>query len=115
MTSTFQETTVTIALILLVICLIIIGILLYKSTVNAEYPPVASDCPDYWKDMGVSGSSRCVNVQSLGKDSGACDGPMDFSKSRWTGSAGLCNKNKWASGCDLTWDGVTNNDNACST
>ena len=116
MASSFQEITVIIALVLLIICLIIIGITLYNSTYNAEYPPVSADCPDYWKDLGVSSGEGCVNAQSLGKqDKQICKGPMDFSLSGWQGSDGMCRKNKWAKTCDLTWDGITNNDNACSS
>jgi hypothetical protein len=117
MASSFQEITVVIALVLLIICLIIIGISLYNKTYNAAYPPVTGDCPDYWQDLGVSsGGGGCVNVQSLGKqDRQICKGPMNFTLSGWEGDDGLCKKSKWANACDLTWDGVTNNNNACSS
>jgi len=111
MASGFQEITVIVALVLLVICLIIIGISLYNNTYKSKYPPVTGDCPDYWKDVGTSGS-LCKNVQNLG----TCDiTQKSFVGSEWQGSSGLCNKSEWAKGCDLTWDGVTNNNTACST
>ena len=111
MASGFQEITVIVALVLLVICLIVIGIALYNNTYNSEYPPVAGDCPDYWKDVGTSGS-LCENTKNLG----TCDdASKTFTGSEWQGSSGLCKKKTWAENCDLTWDGVTNNNNACST
>ena len=39
---------------------------------------------------------------------------MNFTTDVWTGDDGLCYKSKWAKACDLTWDGVTNNTNACA-
>ena len=44
----------------------------------------------------------------MGSDS--CAKVMDFSKSPWIGDTGLCRKLEWAKKCDLSWDGVTNND-----
>ena len=38
---------------------------------------------------------------------------MNFNTGPWASSDGLCNKSKWAKACNLTWDGVTNNKNAC--
>ena len=38
---------------------------------------------------------------------------MNFNTGLWTGDDGICNKQKWANSCDLTWDGITNNPNAC--
>ena len=38
---------------------------------------------------------------------------MNFNNPPWSGSNGLCVKSRWARGCDLTWDGVTNNADAC--
>ena len=39
---------------------------------------------------------------------------MNFNNPPWSGSNGLCVKSKWARTCDLTWDGVTNNADACN-
>jgi len=39
---------------------------------------------------------------------------MNFNQPNWTGSNGLCNKSRWARACDLTWDGISNNHDACS-
>ncbi len=110
--ATFQSITMTVAIIILVICLIIIAIALYRSKYNTQFPPVVADCPDYWLDMSEGDASNCVNkMKDLGNPN--CPREMNFSTSMWTGDDGLCKKRTWARKCDLTWDGVTNNANAC--
>ena len=99
----FQRITITIALIILIIILVVIGFLLYKAKETLDYPPEIAECPDYWKVVGIQ---KCENVKDLGTN---CTSPMDFSGSNWQGNSGLKNKNAWAKGCGVTWDGVTNN------
>jgi len=108
----FQSIVMSVATILLIICLIMIGIALAKSSSDTQYPPVVADCPDYWLDLGDVGGADCTNVKNLGGEN--CSNTMDFTKSIWTGDDGLCNKSKWAKACDLAWDGVTNNTQACT-
>jgi len=103
----YQKIVVTIAIILLILALISFGIVLYNQKYNSEYPPIVADCPDYWIDM----DGTCVNSKNLGKQS--CKNNMDFSEGVWAGDKGLCLKQKWAKSCDLTWDGVTNHNDAC--
>ena len=100
-----------VAIIMLIICLILIGVSLHNQKFSTAFPPVVADCPDYWLDKSDGDSSNCENVQNLGKDS--CSKTMDFSTSSWTGENGTCNRSRWASACNLTWDGVTNNSSAC--
>lgn len=109
----FQKTTMIIAIIILIICLIFIGISLYNSKYNTQYPPVVADCPDYWLDLSDGDGANCVNKKNLGKSN--CNKSMNFSTSFWTGDEGLCRKYKWARKCNLTWDGVTNGTDACSS
>lgn len=112
--ATFQSITMSVAIVILIICLIIIAIALYRSKYNTAFPPVVADCPDYWLDMSDGDGSNCVNkMKDLGNPS--CPRTMNFSTSMWTGDDGLCRKRTWARKCDLTWDGVTNNANACKT
>lgn len=115
----FQKIVLTVAVVLLIIFLMMVGYMLYKQKYNAEFPPTVSDCPDYWLDVSGNDASGneivspyCYNVKNLG--SGTCEKKMDFSTSFWSSSDGLCKKQKWANSCNLTWDGVTNNNNACS-
>ena len=36
---------------------------------------------------------------------------MNFTKNSWNGKDGICKKSKWARKCNLSWDGITNNNN----
>ena len=107
----FQKIVLMIAIILLILALIVFGSMLY--TDKTVYPPVQAQCPDYWIDMsgGIGTGSYCINTKNLGK--GSCSSKMNFNTGLWTGDDGICNKQKWANSCDLTWDGITNNPNAC--
>ena len=107
----FKKSVLMVATIILVIFLIIIAIMLYNSKNNMVYPPVVADCPDYWVDMSNGDASNCRNIKKLGNSN--CRTEMNFSNDLWKGSNGLCAKYKWAKTCNLTWDGVTNNNNAC--
>jgi len=109
--ASFQKITIGVAVILLICCLIFIGYSLYNSKYNTAYPPVEAACPDYWIDK----DGDCVNVKELGADTGLCRGPINFNNKHWTGDNGLCAKAKWARQCNLTWDGVSNNRDACKS
>lgn len=108
--NTFQIVVCSIAVIILIICLIAIGYALNYKKYNTEYPPVVEDCPDYWLDLSDGDTSNCVNVKNLGN----CPGPKDFSTSIWQGKSGLCNKYHWANRCNIKWDGVTNARDPCN-
>ena len=73
-----------------------------------QWPPILSQCPDYWID-GSSNGSKCVNVKGLGtcKSSSGGEYSMDFTSPIFMGSNGTCEKYKWANSCNLTWDGIT--------
>lgn len=139
----FQTTSLAIALVILVLCLIVIAIILaktkgtYPPTVDAcpDYwstsnylNPDASKCnktefgccSDYATPKtdadGTNCPIKCYNTHKLGTVSSTCTSKpteMDFSSDVYTGSTGLCNKQKWASQCGITWDGVTDVSNAC--
>ncbi len=111
--SSFQSTVMTVAIIILIICLIFVGISLYRSKFNKSFPPISPNCPDYWIDESEKNNgSKCVNKQNLGNSQ--CQKTMDFSGPMWAGDEGLCAKSKWAKTCGLTWDGIDNNSSACS-
>jgi hypothetical protein len=108
----FQRIVVFIAIVLLILCLIIIGLVLVNSKNKQQWPPLVGDCPDYWIDLSGNGA-RCVNVKNLGN---SAPSPMDFTSSVYTGSTGTCNKYKWATTYGLTWDGITYGvSNPCDT
>ncbi len=109
--ATFQSVVIYSALAILVIVLVSFYISINYS--KAEFPPVTADCPDYWKsEFRKNGESTCVNTKNLGKAN--CEKTMNFNEDIYKGSNGVCNKMKWANACNITWDGITNNDNECS-
>ena len=112
----FQKSVATVAIIILIITLCIIGISLYRTKYNSKYPPVIANCPDYWDASGnldISNNFVCVNSMNLG--SSTCSNTMNFSTSSWQGDNSLCQKYKWAKSCDLTWDGITDNADLCGS
>jgi hypothetical protein len=112
----FQQIVITVAILFLIIFLIYIAYMMHLNKVRLAYPPVTGSCPDYWIDQstGIEDSSNCINAKNLGKSSASCPKNMNFNTALFSGSTGLCAKSVWSKNCDLTWDGVTNNVNACS-
>ena len=107
----FQMIVLMVSSIFLVIMFIILIIALYKKKYSQQFPPIISNCPDYWEDKSIGNSSNCVNIKGLG----TCGvKSKDFSGSDWTSKEGICNKARWARNCNLTWDGITNNPSCLS-
>jgi hypothetical protein len=138
---TFQNSALGISIIVLIVCLIILGIILMKkptssssvdicpdywTTSNYLNPPSACKTSEFGccsdnttSKTDADGSNcpiRCYNSHQLGTVSSSCSSiptTMDFSTDDYTGSSGICNKQKWADQCGITWDGITNVSNAC--
>lgn len=119
--NTFQKTVLTISVIVLIFSLIILGIFLAKSLLEDSYPPVISDCPDYW-DVTYNENDQvvCINTSTINKGRGDVPGGEcnDYPVNTFLASGSqnediLCEKYKWSKKCDITWDGVTNNNKAC--
>lgn len=119
--NTFQKTVLTISVIVLIFSLIILGIFLAKSLFEDSYPPVISDCPDYW-DVTYNENDQvvCKNTSTINKGRGDVPGGEcnDYPVNTFLASGSqnediLCEKYKWSKKCDITWDGVTNNNKAC--
>ena len=84
----------------------------YNSKFDGDFPPVQSECPDYWT---VAEDGKCVNIHGLGEcKDGEKPFDMDFNTKEWTDADGLRKKCQWAKDCNLTWDGITNNPKACN-
>jgi hypothetical protein len=121
MAAGFQKIVLTVAIVIFVLLLIFIGSVLYKNKYSSAFPPVIASCPDYWidKEMTVTGAEdsntqqNCNNIKNLGNPS--CSKEMDFTGDLWQGDDGDCKKYQWAKGCDLTWDGITNNTSICDS
>ena len=114
------------ACIMLIVILAVIGYFLSQSNKNTkEWPPTIAVCPDYWEDTTGTGK-HCKNVHSLGR----CLLPADersTSRQRPEEDKGVdltayatdkmrCESSKiFRDQCNVSWDGITNDDNACST
>ena len=114
----FQKIVLIIAIVALIIILVIIGMTLSKASNTESWPPIVGACPDYWVDLKGNGES-CMNTHSLG----TCNLPseqdtntMNFNQSPFNSDTGTCSKYKWATGCKVTWDGITSGvSNPCDT
>lgn len=100
----FQKFVLFSAILILIITLVLIGLALRNTKKTQQWPPMVPECPDYWT-MDVSGSSTyCLNKMNLGN----CRiTRKDFNDATFKGEQGLCNKYKWATGCGISWDGIT--------
>ena len=120
----FQKIVLTVAIVIFIILMIFVATALYENKYKVGFPPVISECPDYWVDQqkqpdpneladNQTIGAKCVNVKNLGND--ACQKEMSFVGDFWTGKQGNCNKYIWAKSCDLTWDVITNNPDICKS
>jgi hypothetical protein len=127
MEPTFQKIILTIAIVLLIGMLIMINMSLTNATASIMWPPIKTNCPDYWEDLSGNGS-QCFNVKDIGTcsiynptfDANGKPDPTsskNFSGATYTGANGLCEKKKWAKSCNVEWDGITygyGTNNPCS-
>ena len=104
---TFQTIVVTIAIIILILSLVVLGVVIYNSRNKDQYPPEISNCPDYFVmkeksggDLGVP-VEMCYNQHNLGNHSDGCEwfDPKDATSKI---------KKAYAKKCGVTWDGITN-------
>jgi hypothetical protein len=107
--ATFQTVILIIAVILLIISLAFVGNSLKTSNSSAWPPPVPS-CPDYWTIDGSGDDAVCINVHDLGTCAHGYNVDhltMNFNDPKFSGDDGSCNKYTWATGCKISWDGLT--------
>jgi hypothetical protein len=102
----FQQIVLIVAAILLILSLICIAILMSQAKKKEVYPPEVGSCPDYFVMSESDG--ECHNVHNLGTGAGNCATitfpPLQGRKDK-QGRLARC---KWAKGCGVTWDGITN-------
>lgn len=104
----FQQIVLMAAVVVLIITLAMVGNTLRKQRKNAVYPPVVAACPDYWTNT-ADGECERGELYNRG-DITACPAEtVDFS------SMNDCDKYEWATGCQVTWDGVSHNPSICDT
>lgn len=110
----YYKTISLIALVILIICLAIIGTAMASSK-DVLYPPYISDCPDFYVKQS---DGKCKDVKGIAGTNNTDCTSEDFSADDYNmpgmgKSSGLCAKKKWATSCQVNWDGITNNSLVC--
>ena len=106
--------TLFIAIVLLIISLLVIGVGLYYSENQKQYPPVKSACPDYWGAEKSGSGHTCTPPASghPGRGSAGCK-KMNTNHPSFQGKNGDCAKYKWSQKCGVSWNGYTNVNQPC--
>ena len=97
--NSFQKITLTVASVILILTLIILGVIIYNSRNSELFPPVLGNCPDYFEMRQKQGLDTCYNVHHLGNGNRRqCEWfiPSDNIKA----------KKDFVKKCGLTWDGL---------
>ena len=126
---TFQKNITIIACIVLIVSLIVLAMFLRNSIKSTQWPPIKSKCPDYW-DIDISGTDiKCVNTSTVNECQNranldtladTCDGftpDLIFAQNAPDNTHNIstdCLKYRWARKAGVTWDGVSNNKEACN-
>jgi len=118
MLGNFNRTVLLVACVLLIIGLVIIGLFSVKSIQDSAYPPIISDCPDYWNVSYDSNKNKICQHNSINSPQTSNTGCVDYPVSLFSANGTsvndiICEKNKWAKKCNIHWDGITNNSKAC--
>ena len=107
----FQYTVLMVAICILIICLILIAFAM-NGTSDDVFPPVIANCPDYWTaSTDDNGKETCVNKYKLGEKECWDEAASENLEKQISN----CDKQKWAKKCNLTWDGITNSVDLCSS
>ena len=114
----FNKLVLIIAITVLIGSLIFLGYFL-NFKLDFIYPPIISDCPDYW-DISVNDIDTpfCKNVLKINNgniNNNKCQShAIDLFKKNGSGKYDImCEKYKWAKECNLTWDGISSDKNIC--
>ena len=121
---TFHIIVLSIAVIILILMLTVIGIMMANKKYDSSvFPPIKNSCPDYWNvesTDATTGLSTCTistknsGINATWKDPNITKGysgnTVAFSHSGWTSNGGtaLCNMRDWANNNNISWDGVAN-------
>jgi HJR/Mrr/RecB family endonuclease len=113
-----------IAIIILILILTVIGLMMKNQNHMDVYPPFQSPCPDYWavnQDGTCSQSSinrlpatynKTVAVYNNALNKIVVTGDIASYRFDFSGNS-LCDNKKWANTYKLEWDGVSNSIAPC--
>ena len=111
----YYKTISIIAIILLIISLSIIGTAMASSK-DVLFPPRIADCPDFYVK---NSNGECEDIKDINGSpniNGCRVNKFSHDKFNIPGlgkNSGICAKKKWARGCKVNWDGITNNPLVC--
>ena len=128
----FQKTTLSVALFVFMLSILILVVQLYQSSVSVKWPPEIADCPDFWLSVGSKSlNTKCQPNSQLLHDTGNwgnfcykkgdnkynCSivdfGVPEFnSKDPETATSAKC---YWARTHGVYWTGVTDIGSSCDT
>jgi hypothetical protein len=114
----FQSKVVGVACVVLIVMLSLIGYLLAKSKIESKtWPPTIAVCPDYWEDATGTGK-HCTNPHNLGRcnignyqNTGSDGADLTY----WANPKNRCKASQVMKDCHYSWDGISNDDNACAS
>jgi hypothetical protein len=110
----FYKTSLMIMVVVLIICLSVLGVVIQSSETSKLYPPTVADCPDYYVKNSDGICEDPTQTLSNIESCNTVNPEADFPKRKGIGKrSGLCRKKRWAEGCNINWDGITNNENIC--
>jgi hypothetical protein len=123
----FQIAVLGVAAIVLIIILSVIGVVLGNLKNKVVYPPIANQCPDYWKvaSDNVSCTIPAPGALNTGKirdpitgyvtftvpvpGYDASSNTINFTDPGWVlNNSSVCNQKLWATQYGVVWDGVSN-------
>jgi|TARA_B110001450_G_scaffold252195_1_gene273483 hypothetical protein len=101
----FQKIVLVISIILLIVAMGFIATAIINQNHIVDFPPVISECPDYWSHNVEQ--NKCINDRELGEY-------IDNQKLNEFGIndsnyATMCSKKNMMENYKLSWDGITNN------
>ena len=96
----FYLITFIVGLFLLILCLVGIGLLMQKQSINSRYPLQSNTCPDLWT---LSSDSKNCNVGNTNVGNISVSS-ISLSNMGYT----TCDKKRWAKTNGIEWDGVSN-------
>jgi hypothetical protein len=125
--NSFYMIVLSIATVVLILLLLVVGLLLNRGITKKAFPPVANQCPDNWT-IDVSGNcvvptttTGNVGVNSFNVSStkapylflSSVDNTtkaFDPTNTLWSSSgvSSICAKKTWANSNNIAWDGVDN-------
>jgi hypothetical protein len=109
---TFYTVVVLVAVVFLILCLTIIGIMMQYQKGSDVFPPTANTCPDKWtlSGTGCTPNTKNGNITEATtwctKNATICK--KDNTNFVFDAAATICDKQKFARDNSILWDGVSN-------